>query len=38
MLTERGCSNQGGLNEKETALDVCSIFSILTFNEFYLLA
>ena len=27
---------QGGLNQKEEAeLNLCSIFSILTFNEFY---
>ena len=28
--------NQGGLNEKGTELNFCSIFSISTFNKFYL--
>ena len=29
---------QGGLNEKETELNFCSVFSISKFNELYLLA
>ena len=29
---------QGGLNEKETELVLCSISSILTFNKLYLFA
>ena len=30
--------DQKSLNEKDTELNLCSIFSILTFNEFYLFA
>ena len=38
LLEIRFCntSNQGGLNENETELNRCWIFSISTFNEFYL--
>ena len=32
-----GCYNQGGLNKKEVQLNLCNTFSILIFNEFYLL-
>ena len=27
--------NQGGLNKKEIQLNLCNMFSILIFNEFY---
>ena len=29
---------QGGLNKKETELNLCSMFSVSTFNEFCLFA
>ena len=29
---------QGGLSEKETEINLCSVFPILTFNELYVFA
>ena len=30
--------DQGGLNKKEIRLNLCTIFSVFVFNEFYLFA